>query len=392
MMTRIVITLPYFFDGESAAIECMLNSGADRVHLRKPGCTEAQLRTLIEGIGCEYRYRLSLHDHLTLACEYGLGGVHLNKRNDKVPEGFTGLVSKSCHTIAELNDSACYNYVFLSPIFDSISKEGYKAAFNNAELVEAKERGLINSRVYALGGVYPGNFAETQRLGFGGYALLGSAWAPMKKGNFRLHYIAGPVEGSDAVESTCTGAVKALEGGCRWIQIRMKDADDDEMLRVAQYLAPICHEYGATLLLDDRVNLVPASGAHGVHLGKNDMPPAEARRILGPGYIIGSTANTFSDIEAANSQGADYIGLGPLRFTTTKKNLSPVLGYEGYRRICGDCRRHNISLPIVAIGGITPDDIAPLLVAGVAGVAVSGAIVNADDATAATAEFISHLS
>ena len=121
------------------------------------------------------------------------------------------------------------------------------------------------------------------------------------------------------------------------------------------------------------MELVNALGADGVHLGKNDMPVAEARKILGPSRTIGATANTFADIEKAVAAGADYIGLGPFRFTVTKRNLSPVLGLEGYSSIMKKCAEAGISVPVVAIGGITAEDIDGIMETGVAGIAVSGA-------------------
>ena len=125
----------------------------------------------------------------------------------------------------------------------------------------------------------------------------------------------------------------ALQGGCRWIQLRMKDATDDEVRPVAIEAQKLCKQYGATFIIDDRVALVKELQADGVHLGKNDMPISEARRQLGPDYIIGGTANTIWDVKAHYAAGADYIGCGPFRFTTTKQKLSPVLGLDGYRRI-----------------------------------------------------------
>ena len=136
------------------------------------------------------------------------------------------------------------------------------------------------------------------------------------------------------------GARMALEGGCRWIQLRMKDATDDDVRPIAHEIRKLCTEYGAKFILDDRVNLVVETGADGVHLGKNDMPVDEARRVLGTHYIIGGTANTFDDIQRLARQGADYIGCGPFRFTTTKKNLSPILGLEGYQRIVKQMHDH----------------------------------------------------
>ena len=178
------------------------------------------------------------------------------------------------------------------------------------------------------------------------------------------------------------GARMALEGGCKWIQLSMKDASDDEVRQAAAEIQPMCKEHEAVFLLDDRVELAKELHADGVHLGKNDMPIDEARRILGEEYIIGGTANTFDDIQRIASQGADYIGCGPFRFTTTKKNLAPVLGIEGYRDIIAKMRNAGINIPMVAIGGITPDDIDEILATGVQGIAVSGTVLNADDPVA----------
>ena len=169
----------------------------------------------------------------------------------------------------------------------------------------------------------------------------------------------------------------ALQGGCRWIQLRMKDATDDEVRPVAIEAQKLCREYGATFIIDDRVTLVKELHADGVHLGKNDMPIAEARRVLGPDYIIGGTANTIWDVKGHYAAGADYIGCGPFRFTTTKQKLSPVLGLDGYRRIIIEMRAAHIDIPIVAIGGITKDDIPAILATGITGIALSGTVLRA---------------
>ena len=171
----------------------------------------------------------------------------------------------------------------------------------------------------------------------------------------------------------------ALEGGCKWIQLRMKEAPLNEVERVALELKPLCKQHDALLVLDDHVELTKKLEVDGVHLGKNDMPIAEARRVLGEGFIIGGTANTFDDVKAHYQAGADYIGCGPFRFTTTKKNLSPVLGLEGYRSIIARMEEEGIDLPVVAIGGITYDDIPQLLQTGINGIAMSGSILRADD-------------
>ena len=181
-----------------------------------------------------------------------------------------------------------------------------------------------------------------------------------------------------------------LEAGCRWVQLRLKGADDAEIYMVGKALRQLCDYYEATLILDDVVRMVPVIGADGVHLGKQDMPVDEARRILGEEYIIGGTANTFEDIERLARQGADYIGCGPFRFTTTKKNLAPVLGIDGYREIIEKMSKAGIDLPVVAIGGITADDIDAILATGVRGIAVSGTVLNADDPVAMMKKLINN--
>ena len=175
------------------------------------------------------------------------------------------------------------------------------------------------------------------------------------------------------------GARLALEGGCRWVQLRMKEATEAEFMAAAAEIGRLCKEHGATFVLDDHVEWVEKTGADGVHLGKNDMPIDEARKVLGSDKIIGGTANTFEDVERLYRQGADYIGCGPFRFTTTKKNLSPVLGLEGYQHIVDQMKSHGINLPIVAIGGILESDIKSILATGVSGIAVSGGILNAEN-------------
>lgn len=188
--------------------------------------------------------------------------------------------------------------------------------------------------------------------------------------------------------SYAEGIRMALEGGCRWIQLRMKDAPAEEIIACAEEVLPLCRRHGAKFLLDDHVELVRQLGADGVHLGKNDMPVDEARKILGPDIIIGGTANTIEDIIRLHKQGADYIGCGPFRFTTTKKNLSPILGLDGYKSIVQKMKELGIDLPIVAIGGITVEDIPSVMGIGVSGIALSGAILGAPDPVEMTARII----
>ena len=179
-----------------------------------------------------------------------------------------------------------------------------------------------------------------------------------------------------------------IEGGCRWVQIRMKDASDDEIKKVVDAVKPKCIETSTFLLLNDRVELAKELNVGGVHLGKEDMPVSKARMILGPAAVIGVSANTYADIAAVSNLDIDYYGIGPYTETHTKEKLAPILGLKGIREICYEMEQNNILIPHVAVGGIQIDDVLPLLEAGVNGIAVSGAIANSEDIVKTTRTFI----
>ena len=175
----IVISRPDFFEGEASKIAQLLQSGrADLVHIRKPRASQSEVEQLLFSIPTELYSRLVLHDHHSLAIKYGLHGVHLNSRNPEPPAGWSGAVSISCHTLGELSEcrKQPYAYMSLSPIFDSISKQGYHAAFTCKQIEEARLQGLIDERVMALGGVTFSKIEEVKRMGFGGAMILGDAW------------------------------------------------------------------------------------------------------------------------------------------------------------------------------------------------------------------------
>lgn len=180
----------------------------------------------------------------------------------------------------------------------------------------------------------------------------------------------------------------ALEGGCRWVQYRDKEIPPSALDDYLPTALNACREYNARCIVNDYVDLAQHCHADGVHLGQTDTPVAEARRTLGIHAIIGATANTYEQVEKAYRDGADYVGVGPYRFTKTKSNLAPILGLEGYKQIIYEMRAHNINIPVVAIGGITRDDIPELIRAGVDQIAICGDIINAPDATARTTEII----
>lgn len=189
---------------------------------------------------------------------------------------------------------------------------------------------------------------------------------------YPLQYISqAPRTGThlDAIE-------QVLQAGGKWIQLRIKNQSETEIMPFAKAAQALCESYGAKLIINDFPHLAKAVGSYGVHLGLQDMPIAEARKIIGPTQIIGGTANTFEHILQRVAEGADYIGLGPFRFTRTKENLSPIVGLEGYQQLMEKVRRAGITTPIVAIGGIEAEDIPAILETGIYGIALSAVLTN----------------
>lgn len=202
-MELVVITAERVLPGEGQVLNRLFGEGMERLHLRKPGADEARLRELLTSVRPEYRERIVMHDHFDLVREFGLAGVHLNSRNPEPPGFPVAHVSRSCHSPEEAAEvtgggvsaarmvaagkAARFDYVFLSPVFDSISKAGYGQAFSETELLAAKNAGIINNKVYALGGVDINNIPDAARMGFGGVAILGALWEDfLKNSNVNL--------------------------------------------------------------------------------------------------------------------------------------------------------------------------------------------------------------
>lgn len=191
----------------------------------------------------------------------------------------------------------------------------------------------------------------------------------------KLHYISQETDNIshlDAIEKT-------LIAGAKWIQLRVKNKPEEVILELAIKANTLCKAYGARLIVNDHPLIALKAEAYGLHLGLIDMPIAEARSIVGEQMIIGGTANTFDHVKQRVAEGADYIGLGPYRFTNTKQNLSPIIGLEGYEAIMKQVSISGITTPIIAIGGIELADIPLIMNTGVHGVALSGALTNAMD-------------
>lgn len=172
----IAITPERIFPGEACAVRRLLESGAaDRVHVRHPGCGADELRSLLRACGDDLWQRISVHDHYCLADEFAGIGVHENRRNGVYAGGMRDVVrSRSCHSIPEAREAVGYDYVTISPVYDSISKTGYAAAF---DVRDAQLRSLAAARrIIALGGVIPEKFGELAEAGFAGAALSGFIW------------------------------------------------------------------------------------------------------------------------------------------------------------------------------------------------------------------------
>lgn len=181
-----------------------------------------------------------------------------------------------------------------------------------------------------------------------------------------------------------------LTGGGDWVQLRMKNTPNWQYLAVAKRIKELCYSFNATLIINDNLDVALDAKADGIHLGKGDMPTSMVRPLVGKKFIIGRTANTIRDIEILNNQAIDYMGVGPYRYTRTKDNLSPILGVEGYETLFAELEKRGVDVkPIVAIGGIKREDIALLgPIKGLKGIAVSGAIANADSPLSETRSFI----
>jgi thiamine-phosphate pyrophosphorylase len=191
----------------------------------------------------------------------------------------------------------------------------------------------------------------------------------------RLQYISSGATANEQLANIQA----ALDAGCKWIQLRYKNALQGEIKVLSETVNDICKSYKATFIINDFPDMAAQIDADGFHLGLQDMDIELARELYGKEKIIGGTANTLKDVLQRVEEGCDYIGLGPYRFTTTKEKLSPVLGLAGYETIMEELHKRGINTPVYAIGGIETDDISALMNTGIYGIAVSGMITRNSD-------------
>jgi thiamine-phosphate pyrophosphorylase len=189
-MRLIVFTQPECFTGEAEAIDLLFRQGVDVLHLRKPGASEEVVTRLLEEIPAEWHCRIMLHD-LDLCHRFALKGLHLNHRRPLLPAGYHGCLSAACHSLEEVAmQKPKVDYLFLSPIFDSISKQGYTSGFRPEVLQQAQVDRLIDEQVVALGGVSLERIPQLAAWGFGGVALLGDVWRRINDLSLFADYLA----------------------------------------------------------------------------------------------------------------------------------------------------------------------------------------------------------
>lgn len=380
----ILFTSPEAVKGEAELLTLYLENGLDFLHIRKPGWSKDRVGDLLAEIPSCFHHKIKIHDHFSLTDRFDVG-VCVNSRNPVAPERIS-RVSTGFHSISELSNADKYEYATISPVFDSISKVGYgsQSLLLDAPVISGAKN------LIALGGIKVSDLGEMSKQGFAGAAILGDVWNNgnqksllniLRRRNMRLQFITN----GETVEGTISQSLAVLAGGCKWIQIRMKDAPVEAITEVVAEVAPKCHQAGCNILVDDHVEIATKGIVDGVHLGKKDMNPADARKMLSDISIIGYTANSTDDVRNTLTLPVDYLGVGPLRETTTKKNAASPLGIDTYRSLTAGS---DFNKPYVAIGGVTVDDIDSLMKAGAMGVAVSAAITKATSPMAETEKFM----
>lgn len=198
----------------------------------------------------------------------------------------------------------------------------------------------------------------------------------------RLHVIVNPTPGFDACELTR----QVLDAGAPLLQIRAKGVDDSMLPGLVEPLVELCHEYAAVAVVNDRADVCLATGADGVHVGADDLPVAAARRVVGPDRLVGGTARNLRWAGYHSDDGADYVGVGPVYPTASKRGLPEALGPGVIEDVS-----QSVDIPVIAISGVTVDRVPELIEAGAYGVAVIGAISSSVDPAAATRGFLDAL-
>jgi thiamine-phosphate pyrophosphorylase len=205
----------------------------------------------------------------------------------------------------------------------------------------------------------------------------------MKKFIEKLQFITHDIEQHSHIEQ----AKIACEAGAKWIQYRCLTKSDEELLKDINVIAELCDDWGATLIVTDHIHLNGKADIQGFHIEDMDADFRQLREELGEAITIGGSANTVEGLLRIAEEGADYAGFGPFKVTTTKPNNAPLLGLEGYKNAITILQQQQIELPVLAVGGVTLNDVDELLETGVFGIAASSAINQAEDMRSAYLNF-----
>lgn len=205
----------------------------------------------------------------------------------------------------------------------------------------------------------------------------------MKKFIEKLHFITHDIPQHSHIEQ----AQIACSAGAKWIQYRCLTKTDEQLLEDIHAIAEICDDWGATLIVTDHVHLNGKADIQGFHIEDMDADFSQLREQLGEAVTIGGSANTIENLVRIAGEGADYAGFGPFYTTITKPNDYPLLGVEGYQKAMSILKEQDVNLPILAVGGVTKNDIDPLMAAGIFGIAVSAAVNQAEDMYQAYLDF-----
>jgi len=209
----------------------------------------------------------------------------------------------------------------------------------------------------------------------------------MKRGIEKFQLLTHDIDGYPHEQQV----LDACMAGVRWVQLRSKKLQHDDLVTVAKEVKRMSVIFNVTFILNDNVEAAKEANADGVHVGRTDTPIVEVRKRLGDKFIVGTSSNTFNEIEEANKNGADYSGLGPYRYTATRQNLNPLLGLDGVRDAMKQYLIQGCRLPVIAIGGVRLKDVPYLMQTGVHGVAVSSAVYDAEDKQAAVQDFLTQI-
>ncbi|MTV49160.1 thiamine phosphate synthase [Heliobacillus mobilis] len=397
----------------SAAVE----GGVHAVILREKDLSSSELSPLARQVKDKTspaQVPLIINGNIAVALAVEADGIHLTE-NDLTPSevrkiaGPAMILGRSVHNLAEVEqlimseEIAHLNYLLFGNVYETECKPG-KPAQGIERLGEIVRRSPLP--VIAIGGIQADRMEEVLQSGAAGVAVMTSMMRSENPRNTAknlvsslqanklivkekslfgrchnlwkqaekplLYGIIGSGQAPDDI-GLCTKVREALEGGCDILQIREKNMSTGEFLRRARLVRSLTAEYGKILIINDRVDIAMACGADGVHVGQEDMPAGEVRRIW-PQGILGVTVRNKEQAKAAEEAGADYVGAGPV-FPTTSKSLEvPSLGFSGLQQIC-----QSIDLPVVAIGGLDAERIQGISQTGCRAVAMISAIFNEDD-------------